>query len=126
MPLGELIHGGRVRVRSGEVRERAAGLEADEVAEDLERVQAVPGGERDELGSDLVSFGARPARPPAQPVQGRRGSTSAAACCASSQDRAKSSGVTSLACLAKVDPTSTLEDVPTAMLNTQTVWFSWC
>jgi haloacetate dehalogenase len=35
MPLGELTHGSRVRVRSGEVRARTAGLEADEVAEDL-------------------------------------------------------------------------------------------
>src|SRR2546430_2567339 len=37
----------------------AAGLQSDEMTEDLERHQAVLGGERDQLGADLVSPGSQ-------------------------------------------------------------------
>lgn len=52
--LGEPVGGGGVLVRDGEARQRAAGLQSDEVTEDLECRQAVPGAERDQLGADLV------------------------------------------------------------------------
>ena len=58
--LGQPVRGGRVPVGGREVGERGAGLEADEVAEHLVGHQAVPGGQGDQLGADLVPARGQP------------------------------------------------------------------